>query len=200
VATTFALQGEAGRAIALTARDGTKTTLADVAAPVTVLVIWSTGCAPCVASLPDIDKLASQYKKSDVAILAVSVDAADQLSDVNALVDKLQLRLPIFLGDYKQLSRIGMPPLDEHAKLKMAIPRIEVIDARLKMYVITGSGQDDTLPALIAQAREGKLPDTPKQKALSKDAKAAIRAALKRDHPKMTRAQLDEFVKAMEEQ
>ncbi len=182
-AAPFALHGDAGRTVALVARDGTKTKLSEVAAPVTVIAVWSTGCGPCIEDLPDLDQLARNYNKKDVAIMAVAIDPTEKLADVNALVEKLHLKLPIYLGDYQDLVIIGEPPTAQKTRHLLQIPLTLVIDAKLKTYRMLGSGQDSLLPRLIKQAREGKLPDSPPPPSFLKKAPLSVPEESLTSHP-----------------
>ncbi len=82
-------------AAALTRLDGTRTTLADYAGKPVVLNFWATWCIPCVAELPELDRLA---EAGSVHVLAVSADrggadavrpfaAAHHLAHLTLLVD-----------------------------------------------------------------------------------------------------------------
>ena len=45
--------------------------------PVTLLNLWATFCAPCIAEFPALDSLHQRYKDRGLRVLAVSVDRGD---------------------------------------------------------------------------------------------------------------------------
>jgi thiol-disulfide isomerase/thioredoxin len=53
---------------------GRPATLAERGAPVTLLHFWATWCAPCIAEIPSLDRLASAIESSDFTIVMVAVD------------------------------------------------------------------------------------------------------------------------------
>ncbi len=59
-------------AVSFKTLDGSQTTLASFAGKKLVLNFWATWCVPCVAELPELDRLAAT--DSDIVVLAVSAD------------------------------------------------------------------------------------------------------------------------------
>ncbi|WP_022681925.1 TlpA family protein disulfide reductase [Sphingobium bisphenolivorans] len=55
--------------------DGSDTTLADFAGKPMLVNLWATWCAPCVAEMPTLDKVAADYGKKGLAVLTISQDS-----------------------------------------------------------------------------------------------------------------------------
>lgn len=66
--------GEAAPEFALQALDGKEISLASLKGKVVYLDFWASWCGPCKHTLPWMNKLAEQFKDSNVQIVAVSVD------------------------------------------------------------------------------------------------------------------------------
>lgn len=64
-----------------------------------VLTFWASWCAPCLAEAPHLARLYRQYQasKSPIAFVSVSIDDADGLDDLRAVVRKLDLPYPVAL-------------------------------------------------------------------------------------------------------
>ena len=68
----------------------------------TVFVVnfWATWCAPCVAELPNFEKLQSAYRKEPLKVLLISLDFKSKLDkDVRPFVKKQKLNNEVFLLD-----------------------------------------------------------------------------------------------------
>lgn len=73
---------------------------ADFKGKVLVLNLWATWCAPCVAEMPTLAKLAAEYAGKPVAVVAVSVDTPGD-------VDKAKL----FIGQHAPLAFYSDPQM-----------------------------------------------------------------------------------------
>lgn len=62
--------------------------LADFKGKVVVLNLWATWCPPCVAEMPTLAKLQSEYAGKPVAVVALSVDRADDIPKAQAFLAK----------------------------------------------------------------------------------------------------------------
>jgi thiol-disulfide isomerase/thioredoxin len=64
---------------------------------------WATWCLPCKEEFPDLIRLASKYKDSDVAIIGVSVDYPDEVdSKVIPFLSSQQVNFPNFVQNFKE--------------------------------------------------------------------------------------------------
>lgn len=62
----------------------------------TVMInFWATWCVPCVAEMPILIELYNKYKSRGLEILAVSVDAPEDLPKVATFVQKTQINFPV---------------------------------------------------------------------------------------------------------
>ncbi|AMR33105.1 hypothetical protein A0256_17630 [Mucilaginibacter sp. PAMC 26640] len=58
-----------------TALDGSQVQLADFKGKIIVINLWSIGCAPCVAEIPELNQLVDGYRnRSDIVFLAITAD------------------------------------------------------------------------------------------------------------------------------
>jgi thiol-disulfide isomerase/thioredoxin len=60
--------------------------VADFKGKVLVLNLWATWCAPCVAEMPTLAKLATAYSGRPVAVVAVSVDTQKDVEKARAFI------------------------------------------------------------------------------------------------------------------
>lgn len=101
---------------------------ADYAGKVWVLDFWFSGCIPCKAEMPFMEKLAEEFKGQDIQFFALSLDSGDQMINAwKALVkDKtgptLELNIP---GGFKS-------ELAKHFGVR-SVPRIVIIDQQGKI-------------------------------------------------------------------
>ena len=77
--------GEPAPGTAFLDPDGESATLADFEGEPLLVNLWATWCAPCVAEMPTLDALA---EGSDLQVLAVSEDFADQAPKVDAFFEE----------------------------------------------------------------------------------------------------------------
>jgi thiol-disulfide isomerase/thioredoxin len=131
-APAFSLQ-EIGPAGAL----GERVTLASSRGKITVLDFWATWCAPCLASMPRLDKLAR--KNPDVAVIAINLDDP---ALARALFDKQDYAMQLLAGDDDVAQRYGAS----------SIPHTVVLDRDgMVRQVVSGTGPD--LAALVETIR-----------------------------------------------
>lgn len=78
--------------------DGKPLRIADFRGKVVVLNLWATWCGPCVAEMPTLAKLQSEYAGKPVEVVAVSVDSP-------SAVDKARL----FIGQHAPLKFYNDP-------------------------------------------------------------------------------------------
>jgi peroxiredoxin len=60
--------------------NGEKVALKDLKGKVVVLNFWFTECQPCIAEMPELNKIAAKYKNNKVAFIAVTFDDRDKLN------------------------------------------------------------------------------------------------------------------------
>ena len=65
---------------------GSPLRLADFKGKVVVLNLWATWCAPCVAEMPTLARLAAAYAGEPVAVVAVSIDGQSDLDKAKTFI------------------------------------------------------------------------------------------------------------------
>ena len=88
-------------AVTLDDADGRSQTLAQWRGRTLVVNFWATWCAPCVAEMPDLDRLQRRYADQNVMIVGIGID---NLERVRAFRDRLGLRMPLLAGGYESLA------------------------------------------------------------------------------------------------
>ena len=68
--------------------DGKMHTLAEFKGKVTVVNLWATWCAPCVAEIPRLASLKAAYAGKPVEIAAISIDKGDDVDLARRRIDK----------------------------------------------------------------------------------------------------------------
>ena len=121
--------------ISLVSLDGTKTDLGAYRAPVTVVALWATYCAPCLRELPLIEALHQAYdERDDVAVLLVSVDEFDDESrkTISRILAEGSVTVPALIDDRHELiDRVA--PRDAQGKPHYAVPMLVVIDEQFRL-------------------------------------------------------------------
>jgi thiol-disulfide isomerase/thioredoxin len=74
--------------LALTGGDGKPVKLADFKGKVVVMNVWATWCGPCVAEMPTLAKLQSEFAGKPVEVVAVSIDTAEDTAKAKAFLAK----------------------------------------------------------------------------------------------------------------
>jgi thiol-disulfide isomerase/thioredoxin len=64
----------------VTSADGTEFDSATLRGKVMVLNFWGTGCGPCKAEIPDLNRLVEKYRNSDVVFLALTMEGDHDLA------------------------------------------------------------------------------------------------------------------------
>jgi thiol-disulfide isomerase/thioredoxin len=78
--------GQAPPAYAFVDARGKKITPADFKGKVVVMNLWATWCAPCKIEMPTLAKLAQAYAGKPVAVVAVSIDKAEDAAAAKAFI------------------------------------------------------------------------------------------------------------------
>ena len=120
-------------------RPGAPFTLADTRGKVTVLDFWATWCAPCLASMPGLEKLARTH--ADVAVVTINIDDAVA---ARALFDRHGYTMKLLADDGDASERYGVS----------SIPHTVVIDRHgLVRHVVRGAGE---IAAIVEKIRAEK--------------------------------------------
>ncbi len=128
----------------LQAPAGARAELADLKGKVVILEFWGTWCGPCVAAIPHLNRLVSEYRNQPVQFLFVT--------------DEEQWRVESFLKLRPIMGWIGLDPrratFDAYGA--EALPKTVVLDPTGVVAAVTGPGGlnekliDDTLAGKIA--------------------------------------------------
>ncbi len=137
--------------------EGKKFHLNEAKGTVLILDFWATWCGPCLQAMPQVDKVAAEFKDKGVRLVAVNLQEAP--AQITALLERLKLHPEV------ALDRDGAVA----AKYKaVAIPQTVVIDRDGKISrLFVGSSSDladrlrDALKAATGDAP--KKPEEPKK-------------------------------------
>ena len=88
-----ALIGKPAPQIKGTSLTGDPFSLESLAGKVVLLDFWTTWCAPCVAQLPQIQALSTEFKK-DIVIVGINADTADKIDQVRRVIGQHGITFP----------------------------------------------------------------------------------------------------------
>jgi len=120
-------------------------TLAEFKGRAVVLNIWGTFCAPCVAEMPTLAKLASETAGQPVVVLPVSVDPEGERANAEAFLARSP-GLP-FYSDPNYGLAFGLKPPVSGLPTTLLIDRSGVVRARV------AGGADWSAPAALRVVR-----------------------------------------------
>lgn len=128
--------------------DGKKTfRLADAKGSVVILDFWATWCGPCLQAMPQVERVADEFKERGVTLIAVNLQ--ENPDQINALLERRKLHPTV------ALDRDGAVAAQYKA---VAIPQTVVIDREGKVArLFVGSSPD--LADKLRAALKAVLPD-----------------------------------------
>jgi peroxiredoxin len=77
---------------------GKSVNLSDYKGKVILLDFWATWCPPCRKEIPGYIELYNTYKSRGLVVIGVSMDDADDISDVKRFAAQIKMNYPILLG------------------------------------------------------------------------------------------------------
>jgi peroxiredoxin len=95
-----------------TARDteGNNFRLSDhIGKEVVLIDFWATWCAPCLAEMPHLEKMQTEYKSKGLLVVAVSMDGPESIADVPAFAKRNQMNFPVLLDEDSSIASIYNP-------------------------------------------------------------------------------------------
>ena len=112
------------------------------AGKIVMLDFWATWCAPCVAAMPSVQKIAQEFSDQNVMVIGVNQDAAANIEGVRAFLKSKKITFHQVLdprGDIGQVFRVA------------AIPTTVVIDGTgaIQSYAIGFHGEDALRSAIL---------------------------------------------------
>lgn len=111
-----------------------------------VINFWATWCAPCVKELPYFEKAALFYEGTNVEIILVSLDFANQLDKVERFIERKNIKSKVLLLDETDYNTW----IDKVSKeWSGALPATLVIDTKNIKYFKEGEIQEAELFDLI---------------------------------------------------
>ncbi len=97
--------GECSPNFSIQSIDGKSYSLSQFKGKVVLLNFWATWCKPCIVEMPSMQKAYLQLKKSNIEILAVSIDTNEK--EIKEFLDnqlQTHLKFPIFFDKGKAVS------------------------------------------------------------------------------------------------
>jgi peroxiredoxin len=85
--------------------DGSKFDLASRRGKVVLLNIWATWCTPCLAEIPELQRIHDAYAARGFEVVGASVDESG-VESVKQFVDAKQMRYPVVLDPQGQIANI----------------------------------------------------------------------------------------------
>jgi peroxiredoxin/YHS domain-containing protein len=88
-------------ALKLRKLDGSGASLSDYKGKVVLVDWWATWCVPCVAAMPDVQKLHDKYAEKGFTAIGISIDE-EGAKKVKPFIEKRKFSYPILLDDSGQ--------------------------------------------------------------------------------------------------
>lgn len=153
-------------AIPLGRLDGTQTTFAAERAPVTVVILWASYCAPCLRELPLLEALQREYADRDeVSVLLVSIDefTPESRAKVADIIAERAVTTPALI-DPEQALIERLAPRDSRGTPYLAVPMVVVVDREFGLrreMDVTSSPSGEALVATISPLVEAAVRGEP---------------------------------------
>jgi len=144
--TESAMVGKPAPDFALDLLDGSKFRLSEAKGAVVVLDFWATWCGPCLQAMPQVDRVAREFKDRGVRLVAVNLQESPK--EITAMLERHKMSLTV------ALDRDGVVA-NKYAAT--AIPQTVIVgpDGKVERLFIGGG------PRLGDQLREAILPLLP---------------------------------------
>ena len=117
--------------VAVTRLDGSTIDLTALRGKPVVLNWWHTACSPCIAEIPELNKLVEKYEGRDVEFLAI---ANNEMAELPPFLKKYPFAYDIALGDEEAMRVLGQ-----------IYPRHVIIDGDGKVVLDINSGSSDVI-------------------------------------------------------
>jgi thiol-disulfide isomerase/thioredoxin len=146
--TESALVGKPAPDFVLEMLDGKKFHLADQQGKIVMLDFWATWCGPCLQAMPQVEKVAEEFKDRGVQFVAVNLQ--ESARDITAMLERHKLKVTV------ALDRDGVVAEKYAAN---AIPQTVIIDRQGKvarLYVGGGPRLGDQLREALKDVLEDK--------------------------------------------
>jgi thiol-disulfide isomerase/thioredoxin len=85
-----------GAEVAVVSAEGVKELIRENAGNLVVVNFWATWCPPCLKEFPDLIDVYAETRSRGVAIIAVSMNAADETQDIDEFLRKFAPPFPVY--------------------------------------------------------------------------------------------------------
>ena len=106
---------ESSHQITLPSLDGSDFSLAEEtkAGELLLFDFWATWCRPCIKSMPEVQKIATEFEGRGLKVFTVNVDSPRNRAKIRPFMKRYQLDMPVLLDDtyalMRQLHFTGVP-------------------------------------------------------------------------------------------
>ena len=98
--TVVAAQGlahaAAAQEVATVSAKGVEALIRSNAGSVVVVNFWATWCAPCLREFPDIIEFYNEHRDDGVEVIAISMNAADEMPDIEEFLGEFKPPFPVY--------------------------------------------------------------------------------------------------------